>query len=259
LLWDTWQCLYRLSYLLCYSAYVPQIVGKTRIRNVGVAALAREVGLAEPTVTVKLNRGMTPDQIRAQQAEKRGIGAGGLTDSEKGRSGPTAPKQGERGESRSSYVPPNQRRRPGVRPRPLPPDLPPKPAHTYAPPSGKLVAEVPTANGHESFYQARERKEIALADEKEFRVRQMQQELVPVVQMNAWMSGNILKARDIGLRIGPELRDRLAAETDPVECERMVAAEVERMLEALRTFPVEEAMRMGMGSSAVEEADGEVA
>lgn len=47
---------------------------KSEIRSrktfVGVAALAREVGLSSPSVTVKLQRGMTPDDIRAEQAAK---------------------------------------------------------------------------------------------------------------------------------------------------------------------------------------------
>ena len=43
---------------------------KSRKTFVGVAALAREVGLSSPSVTVKLQRGMTPDQIRAEQKAK---------------------------------------------------------------------------------------------------------------------------------------------------------------------------------------------
>lgn len=43
-----------------------------RIMNVGVAALARETGLAEGTISQKMKRGATADDIRAQVASRQG-------------------------------------------------------------------------------------------------------------------------------------------------------------------------------------------
>ena len=42
-----------------------------RMVNVGVAALAREVGLSQTTISKKLNAGMTPDQIRQEHIQKQ--------------------------------------------------------------------------------------------------------------------------------------------------------------------------------------------
>lgn len=227
--------------------------------NVGVSALAREVGLTASAIGQKLNKGMTPDQIRTEAEMRKVMGAmglGGRTGRPKGSASADADADVSLA---SSYVPPNQRR-PGAGAAQLPPAIPPPPRVPpplvpRASPSAlpdKVIAEVgpETYTDRENFYHARERKEIALANEKEFRVAQLRGELAPVVQVNAWVSGCIVKARDVFLRIGPELRDRLAAESDPVACERMVVAEVERGLEALRTFPA------GQGQQA-EQAENE--
>jgi hypothetical protein len=214
---------------------VPRVVGDTRIRNVGVRALAREVGLAEPTVTIKLNRGMTPDQIREQQAVKRRVGKAGLTDQENGKS--TGKKTGKEDSGFRSYSPSNPKAGKMKEPTAV---VAPSPAPPLVPPPTKVVAEVgpDTVKQRESFYEARERKEIALANEKELMVMMRRGDVAPIVQVNAWFSGCIIKARDILLRMGPELRDRLAAEVDPVECEKLILAEIERALEAMRLFPV---------------------
>lgn len=43
-----------------------------KVVNVGVNALAREVGLTSPTVSKKLRDGQTPDQIRRAAAQRQG-------------------------------------------------------------------------------------------------------------------------------------------------------------------------------------------
>lgn len=61
-------------------------------------------------------------------------------------------------------------------------------------------------------------------------------ELVAVGEINAFVAGMIIRARDIFLRIGPEQRDRLAQESDPTKCEEMVMAEVRRGLRELAEY-----------------------
>jgi hypothetical protein len=88
----------------------------------------------------------------------------------------------------------------------------------------------------ESFNQAQRRKEVAIADLRELELKQKRGELVPVSDVNAFVSGMIVRARDILLRLAPELRDRLATCTDPLECEGMVTDEVYRALRELSEY-----------------------
>jgi hypothetical protein len=48
-------------------------VAQHRIMNVGVAALAREIGVSEATVSKKMKAGKTADQIRSEAAQRKGI------------------------------------------------------------------------------------------------------------------------------------------------------------------------------------------
>ncbi len=59
---------------------------------------------------------------------------------------------------------------------------------------------------------------------------------VEVSKVNAYVSGCIIRARDILLSIGPELRDRLAQCSDPIECGRMVVEEIERALREVAEY-----------------------
>lgn len=86
----------------------------------------------------------------------------------------------------------------------------------------------------ETKIQAELRKEVALASLRELELRQKSGELVDVGHVNAWMGTCIVAARNALLRVGPELRDRLAAETDPVRIEGLINGEVERALGMLK-------------------------
>lgn len=92
----------------------------------------------------------------------------------------------------------------------------------------------PDAN--ESFTAAQTRKERALADLRELELSVKRGELVSIGEINAWVSGMILRARDILTRIAPELRDRLAKETDPNRIQQLLEAEIHRALTQLSTF-----------------------
>lgn len=90
--------------------------------------------------------------------------------------------------------------------------------------------------GMENISQAQLRKEAALANLRELEYAQKRGQLVPVVMVNAWFSDVIIRARDGLLRLPAELRDRVAAETDPVEVEKMLYEKISEVLRRLRTM-----------------------
>ena len=107
-----------------------------------------------------------------------------------------------------------------------------------------LLAAVPKAQpakskkkkAEETFIDAQRRKEIALANLREQELAIKAGELAPISEINNHVAGMILRSRDILLRIGPELRDRLAQESDAITIQKMIDAEVFRALAALSEF-----------------------
>ena len=88
----------------------------------------------------------------------------------------------------------------------------------------------------ETFSEAARRKEVALADLRELELSVKRGELAPVAEVNAFVSSMILRARDIFTRLAPELRDRLAKETDPIRIHQLIEAETTRALTQLSQF-----------------------
>jgi hypothetical protein len=91
------------------------------------------------------------------------------------------------------------------------------------------------ANGSESFVDAQRRKESALADERELRVAERRGALIPIAAVNAWYAAQIVKARDLLLRLPAELRDQFDVLSGP-ECERLLDGELRRILHGLTEF-----------------------
>lgn len=91
-------------------------------------------------------------------------------------------------------------------------------------------------DGKESFAEAQRRKEIALADLRELELATGRGELVKLAEVNAWISGMVVRARDILTRIAPELCDRLAKETNPQRVRELIELEVNRALTQLSEF-----------------------
>lgn len=60
--------------------------------------------------------------------------------------------------------------------------------------------------------------------------------LVEVAEVNAFVAGMIMKARDDLSRIGSEVADRLAQEVSPAGCRRVVEDRIFQVLESLREF-----------------------
>ncbi len=60
--------------------------------------------------------------------------------------------------------------------------------------------------------------------------------LVNLATINAYVSSIIIKARDELLRIAPELRDRIAQESDPIVIEQIIDERVRRALQGLSEY-----------------------
>ena len=60
--------------------------------------------------------------------------------------------------------------------------------------------------------------------------------LVEVTPINAFVAGMIIKARDELVRIGAELADQLARESDPAKCRAFVDDRISQALENLKAY-----------------------
>lgn len=98
---------------------------------------------------------------------------------------------------------------------------------------GAMAHRVPEMVDGENLAQATLRKEIAIADQRELEVQRQRASLVSRPMVLGWLSEAVVKAREILLRIGPELRDRLAVEQDAMKVQEVIVVEVERALEEL--------------------------
>jgi hypothetical protein len=72
--------------------------------------------------------------------------------------------------------------------------------------------------------------------EKRIKVDQEEGKLVEISAVNAFVAGMIIRARDELTRIGPEIRERLAQENDPIKCESMVSDRIFQVLEKLTEY-----------------------
>jgi hypothetical protein len=89
------------------------------------------------------------------------------------------------------------------------------------------------ANGMMPFAQAQAAKENWLAELRRIEVMKARRELMPVAYMKLWGTNFLTEAKDLWLRGPSELRDALAAESDPAKCEAIVRGFCERVVERL--------------------------
>ncbi len=100
--------------------------------------------------------------------------------------------------------------------------------------AGELAAPAST----ESLADASRRKEIALANLNEVKLAVQRGELVDLAEINAFVAGMIIRAREILMRMPGEMRDRLARETDAVKVGEMLDKEIRRALGQLAEYKV---------------------
>jgi hypothetical protein len=74
------------------------------------------------------------------------------------------------------------------------------------------------------------RRARALAVKEELEVQRLRSELVPAVYVREWATRFAVLSRDILLKGSSELHEVLAAESDPVKCNQILRAWVERTL-----------------------------
>jgi hypothetical protein len=92
--------------------------------------------------------------------------------------------------------------------------------------------------GNLSFAAAQTAKENALAELRQLEVLEKKGELIPKNYVRHWGLNFLIQGRQI-LEWGPtEMRDELAAESDPVKCEAIVRRRDERVLDAFYRLEV---------------------
>jgi hypothetical protein len=106
------------------------------------------------------------------------------------------------------------------------------PTHAYSEPSP--VSRFTTSE--RTFADAKTKREYIRLEREALQLKRFKGELAPIGEINAWVAGQIIRAREILMRIGPELKDRLAQTSNPHECERLVNYEISRALNELSEF-----------------------
>jgi hypothetical protein len=199
--------------------------------NVGVNALAKEIGLSPSTVSIKLKRGMTVEQVRRDAANKhardhrRGmvkamaegkIRLPGSNSVVSGVSGGYKPSR-----TLPTTAPVNHRASLISQPssQSAPPPIPPKrtvdPEFNAGDEDFDYEDAIRAHKEDEGINAARLRRAIALADEKELQNAQKLGELIPVVQVRNWGTKCLVAFRDKLMQAASEMQDELAAETRP--------------------------------------------
>jgi hypothetical protein len=98
------------------------------------------------------------------------------------------------------------------------------------------VTEIDEESGDRTLAEAQRQREWIRVQKDELDLARKRAELAPIGEINAWVAGMIIRAREILLRIAPELKDRLAQQPNPHECEKLVASEIGRALNELAEF-----------------------
>jgi len=88
--------------------------------------------------------------------------------------------------------------------------------------------------GNRTLAEAHRQREWIRVQKDQLDLKRKRGELAPIGEVNAFVAGQIIRAREILMRIGPELKDRLAQQSNPHECEQVARQEIERALNELR-------------------------
>ena len=162
-----------------------------KVVNVGVNALAREIGVTPTTISKKLKAGQTPEQIRRDAAQKQGR--------------------------------PPAERGPGRRPKGQP-----RPARPMGESDYDLV--IKGRERLNAMDEMKYRRAKALAERGEIENMLRRGELLPVAYVRQWASRYLTDGRDTLLAGPSELQDILAAETDPLKVAAILRAWLERAM-----------------------------
>lgn len=161
----------------------------------GVSELARQTGYNQSYVSSMLKTGLSESEIRAR-ARARGTGRTTRGSAAAGIGTPRRKEQPKENNRGNNLVAANRER------------------------------AVRSAKG-ESMFDVRLRNEIAIADQREMELQIRRSEMVSRHMMREWISEGYVGAKDVLLMIAPELKDRLAVESDPVRVEQIIQGEIE--------------------------------
>ena len=188
--------------------------GGGRGNNFGVLALSRETGYSAATISRKLSRGLSPDNIRSQTrlvvAQERAEAAATYATDQ------TAPSRAPKRDGQMALIPT------------LP--VSPQPVRIGQAGGAEYEAALTENAMFEKLGNAKLRRAQALAERAEIENEQRRGELVPVAYMRRWGMRFLIDGRDELLKGPSELADSLAAESDPVRAEQILRGWVEQTL-----------------------------
>ena len=207
--------------------------------NVGVNKLARECGVSENAIRYHLARGKDMEAIRRHYASgvksTGGIGNTKAARTDQGQTG--APGDGRKdGKPRvparftaaATATGPEadgggrHRAKPGT-------------ASVSDVSDDELIEEAEAAGGpEEQISNAQRRRVIALADAQEIANAIKRGEWVELKRVQMWGEGVVKNTIGLVMRVPGQLRDPIAAETDPVKCDEMMAGELKRVVEEIQ-------------------------
>ena len=98
-----------------------------------------------------------------------------------------------------------------------------------------MIEEAEAARGsEEQISNAQRRRVIALANAQEIANAIKQGEWVELKRVRTWGEGVVKNTIGLVMRVPGQLRDPIAAETDPVKCDEMIAGELKRVVEEIQ-------------------------
>lgn len=193
--------------------------------NVGVAKLARELGIAASSVSDRMARGQSADFIRDDVLRRKKALDNGEPTPPSGRNlvRPVVRDGGEKGGGASPVDKPRSygARRIGKVGASIS-----APASIiesdFLPTDPHLPEDISEEDPYEGRSAAELRKIKAQASYQELKVKQLNSELVTAVHVNFVIGSGHARMKDRLFRIPAETRDELALCDDPIECERIV-------------------------------------
>jgi hypothetical protein len=111
-----------------------------------------------------------------------------------------------------------------------------KSARAQQTPREPIQERLDTEPDQNSLAEAARQLEWEKLREKRLKVDREESRLVPIAEVNAFVAGMIIKARDELVRIGQEEASALAQEMDPMKCEAIVSGRIFSVLEKLTEY-----------------------
>jgi hypothetical protein len=109
-------------------------------------------------------------------------------------------------------------------------------AHQRRKPISLVTGLHEVGTGIHTLSEAQRQREWMRVQKEELELKRIKGELAPIGKVNAFVAGMVIRAREILTAMPSQLKDRLAQESRPAECEQLLTAEVRRALDGLSEF-----------------------